>query len=381
MGSNLYHISVKKQVSICYLTFDSLREGVGQSQIVPLLQGLNDEGFKISLISFEKNVDCDFKPFLDHPDIIWEQVPFGARGVLGLPLRILRMCKSLPKADIYHSRSDLPTIVLMFRRKKRFLWDVRSLWFEQKAIVEDRKLSGISYWLSRKIEKYASSHAKAINVLASTLLPVLEERNGILPKIQTIIPTSVDLNRFKFVRELSDKKVILLSGSMNNFYDIDFTLELLDYFHESGFSVQWNRSFESPKENLARRYIKVVNSSHHEMPEAIGLCTVGVAICRDNAGISLKGVMPTKIAEFLAVGRPVMVSSGMGDLDSLIQSTKTGVIVSRNMELEQIYNQVIELIEDKGTPDRCRKLAEKNFSMKGAIQIYKKTYQKMLAEN
>jgi glycosyltransferase involved in cell wall biosynthesis len=372
---------VSNQVSVCYLTFDSLLEGVGQSQIVPLLKGLNKNGFKIFVVSFEKNLDCHVNPFLHHPGIIWKQLPFGAHGFAGLPLRILRMTNSLPKADIYHSRSDLPVLALALRRKKRFLWDVRSLWYDQKALIENRKRSGFTYSIFRKIEKYVAKRAAAINVLASALLPVLIKRNNILPKIQIVVPTSVDLKKFEFMENFPDQKKILLSGSLNNFYDMDRTLEILDFLNARGFDVRWMRPKESLRNEIKRIYIEIESASYEDMSTQVSLSSFGIAICRDDEKDVLKGVMPTKIAEFLAVGRPVLVSPGMGDLDSLIQSTKTGVIVSRNMELKEIYDRVNELIEDKGTPERCRKLAENHFSMENAIKTYKETYLNMLAED
>ena len=39
---------------LAYITIDSLSEGVGSSQIIPLISRLSKSGLKINLISYEK---------------------------------------------------------------------------------------------------------------------------------------------------------------------------------------------------------------------------------------------------------------------------------------------------------------------------------------
>jgi glycosyltransferase involved in cell wall biosynthesis len=110
------------------------------------------------------------------------------------------------------------------------------------------------------------------------------------------------------------------------------------------------------------------------MPAQIALASVGVAICRDDVGISLNGVMPTKVAEFLAIGRPVIISRGMGDLDQFITTYRAGVLVDRRTSRRDLIAAIEELLGDPDTPRRCRKLAEEKFSMDKAIRGYLETY-------
>jgi len=113
------------------------------------------------------------------------------------------------------------------------------------------------------------------------------------------------------------------------------------------------------------------------MPEEIKNASFGIAICRDDAGDVLKGVMPTKISEFLAVGRPVIISAGMGDLDHLIISSNTGIVVSQSSSREEFLRKVMELLGDPDLSNRCRTLAESHFSMGKAIKSYEEIYMKL----
>jgi glycosyltransferase involved in cell wall biosynthesis len=362
---------------VCYLTFDSLNEGVGQSQIVPLVKGLSKNGHKVTVISFEKhksNLDSD----LMNAGVSWIPLEFGKFGVKGLPTRIYRMAKNIPDADIYHCRSDLPLISLALRKKRAlFLWDVRSLWFEQKAIVDGREASGFIYFLARKLEKYAAKNATAINVLAEPLLEELLRRNKIISEIQTVIPTSVDLEKFQYVDKDESIKKILLSGTLNEFYDVATTKRILQVFNENGFDIEWARGAESNRGDLNEKFIQVSSLEHREMPSRIAQSSLGIAVCRTDCVDVLKGVMPTKIAEFLAVGRPVIVSRGMGELDRLIKNSNTGIVLEDGMTDSDVVTQVENLLLDPELSKRCRSLAETHFSMELAISKYANTYQLM----
>jgi glycosyltransferase involved in cell wall biosynthesis len=113
-----------------------------------------------------------------------------------------------------------------------------------------------------------------------------------------------------------------------------------------------------------------------DMQSEIASSSFGLAICKQNIGDSLAGVMPTKVAEFLAVGRPVIVSKGVGDLEKLLLSTRTGVIMKDNMDLA--VNELLDLLDDEETPKRCRALAEQHFSMVNAVNTYDSIFKKLL---
>ena len=304
-------------------------------------------------------------------------MPFGRAGLLGLPGRIFRMVRAVPKADIYHCRSDLPVLALLFKKNSIFLWDVRSLWFEQKALIDGRKQSGLIFRLALRLEKSAASKASAINVLASPLLGVLKERNGKIPNIQSVIPTSVDLELFNQSLNLPKKKTAMISGTVNNFYDINLTVKILDWLNEDGFEIIWCKPSESRRKDIHRSYVTTRVKKHEEMPEEITNASFGIAICRDDAGDVLKGVMPTKISEFLAVGRPVIISAGMGDLDHLVISSNTGIVVSQSSSREEFLRKAMELLGDPDLSNRCRTLAESHFSMSKAIGSYEEIYMKL----
>jgi glycosyltransferase involved in cell wall biosynthesis len=103
----------------------------------------------------------------------------------------------------------------------------------------------------------------------------------------------------------------------------------------------------------------------------------GISICKENAGPSLKAAMPTKIAEFLAIGRPVVVNEGLGDCDELFSDGKAGIILKLSDNLKEKARDLVNLCMDPNTPINCRSLAENNFSLDNGVENYLDIYKRM----
>jgi glycosyltransferase involved in cell wall biosynthesis len=105
------------------------------------------------------------------------------------------------------------------------------------------------------------------------------------------------------------------------------------------------------------------------MADLISSCHVGLSVCRDDAGVSLRAAMPTKIGELLASGRPVVVNPGLVDAAELLERYECGVVFGSSISLgvEKAADQLELLLNDPSTPDRCRSLAESHFDLRSGI--------------
>jgi len=45
---------MNEKPNILYLSYDGMTDPLGQSQVIPYLEGLSQEGYRFTLISFEK---------------------------------------------------------------------------------------------------------------------------------------------------------------------------------------------------------------------------------------------------------------------------------------------------------------------------------------
>lgn len=359
--------------SLCYVSHDSLIEGIGQSQIVPLANLLVKSGIDVSVLSLEKSISSHEEANLDEA-VRWVQRPFGRIGALGALSRVIRISISLPHASIYHARGDLAATSVHLRGRTRVLWDVRGLWIDQKVIIGTFPDIPCLIWIGRRLESFVAKRAGAFTTLSAAVEEPLRKRNKNLPVHHKVIPTCVDLDRFKYSPLINNDRLLLLSGVFNNYYDLRLIETVGNHLSRNGFRVVWHRGGESITEDLKIENLAIHKSRYVDMPEIIASSSLGLAICKTNIGDSLKGVMPTKVAEFLAVGRPILISEGMGDLDWMIKEHSVGWIVNPETDLEELTKEILALIQDPDLSKRCRAVAEKYFNIKTATSQYLELY-------
>jgi glycosyltransferase involved in cell wall biosynthesis len=99
------------------------------------------------------------------------------------------------------------------------------------------------------------------------------------------------------------------------------------------------------------------------------------------SGYSKISSSPTKIAEYLASGLPVISSAGIGDLDELIAEDNVGALLyAYNREsYERALAEMDRLLLDPGVAGRCRESARKRFDLASVGgPRYRRLYQRLL---
>ena len=366
---------------LTYVTIDSLSEGVGSSQITPLISRLSKSGLKINLISYEKtNPNSELIAYFESIGVKWNFRNFGFNGLLGGIERFNSLRKEIPKTNLIHARSDIPAVSGIASRRAPVLWDVRSLWADQKVMTQDNFLNKSLYHSYRVLESIASHQSLGMSTLTSAVVPILEERNKKLPPLRAVVPTAVDLDRFQLNPKMPSKFRALFSGTYNDYYDLHLSaLFMQELRSQTQLETHWARPFESEKKQISVGEERIFPALQTEMAQLIPNYSFGVSICKFNAGPSLTAAMPTKIGEFLACGRPIVVNEGLGDMDVFIKEFNAGVILdSHPNNLKKSATELINLVLDPETPERCRALAEKYFSMDLGANNYLALYTEIL---
>jgi glycosyltransferase involved in cell wall biosynthesis len=372
------------EFDLTYTTIDSLSEGVGSSQVLPLISLLSKSGLKIKLISYEKVTPN--RELVDHFKTIgvdWKFRPFGSQGFLGGLERIESLRREIPRTRLIHARSDIPAFSAITSQQAPVLWDVRSLWADQKIIIQPGLLNKAAYPLYRLLESVAANKSSAMSTLTNAVVPVLEQRHNRLPSLRIVVPTAVDLERFKLNKDMPKKVQALFSGTFNDYYDLDLSAAFMNEFRKIiPTETHWAKPAESSKSEVGVGESKVLLSTQTGMANLIPNYSFGVSVCRLNAGPSLAAAMPTKIGEFLACGRPMVVNKGLGDMDQFIKEFDAGVILDGSeANLVDSASKLASLIADSETPLRCRALAEKYFSMNNGSSKYLELYSQILKVN
>lgn len=374
-------MSSYKNFDLTYITIDSLSEGVGSSQITPLISRLSTSGLKICLISFEKQATSnEIKDRILSLGVDWKLHPFGSSGLIGGLNRLNTIRRIIPKTNLIHARSDIPAVAGISSDQAPVLWDVRSLWADQKVMIHKNLVHSSLYHSYRRLESIAAHRSLGMSTLTSAVVPILEDRNIKLPAHRAVVPTAVDLSRFLLSLYFPQIKAALFSGTYNDYYDLDLSARFIEELRKKiDIEVHWARPLESNKTKLGVGESKVIPSSQLEMSSLIPNYSFGMSVCRLDAGPSLTAAMPTKIGEFLACGRPVVVNKGLGDMDAFVNEFNAGVILDgTSINLAESAEKLISLIADPDTPKRCRSLAEKYFSMDSGAEKYIDLYSRML---
>ena len=355
-----------EKFDLTYVTIDSLEEGVGSSQITPLISRLSKSGLKINLVSYEKsNPSLELAAYFESIGVNWNWRPFGSNGLIGGVGRLNDLRKQIPNTDLIHARSDIPAVSAIASGLAPVLWDVRSLWADQKVMIQKSLVNRTLYGIYRGLESIAASKSSGMSTLTSAVVPILEERHKRLPSLRTVVPTAVDLDYFKLDAIMPSKAQALFSGTYNEYYDLDLSGLFMEEFQKHvSIETHWARPKESSKSSIGVGESKVFPSSQTGMAKLIPEYSFGVSVCKMDAGPSLTAAMPTKIGEFLACGRPIVVNKGLGDMDGFIEEFDAGVILDGTpSNLVESATKLATLISDSETPYRCRALAEKHFSM------------------
>lgn len=350
-------------VGVTYLTMDSVTEGVGASQVWPYVSRLAHRGQPVRLVSFEKIP----RDLAEIPALVdWaprhfrrgRMAPFRRIAAAALEARSSR-------SRVLHARSDLPAMAAMLARHPCWVWDVRAFWREQRIELGGIHAGSPTDWILQRVEATAAQRSAAIICLSAAAKETLRARFGeaIADKI-TVIPTAVDTQVFRPGHRRSGAEIrVLLSGSYNSFYDGSLMARLLGALRDrTPVHAEWiGADRRSPLWDALRPVLDAVRGAvpFDEVPVHVLRSDVGLAVCRADAGPALRAAMPTKIAEFLATGRPVVVNRGLGDMDAILSKYRCGIAVSdrTHRAIEAAADELLDLLADGALSERARACA------------------------
>jgi glycosyltransferase involved in cell wall biosynthesis len=115
-----------------------------------------------------------------------------------------------------------------------------------------------------------------------------------------------------------------------------------------------------------------------EVPRYLKASDVAVSFIR--ACYSKLSSSPTKIAEYLAAGLPVVCNAGVGDVDEVIEGDRVGVVL-RDFDDESFARALgqVEALEAEGDlRARCRASAESRFDIERVGgRKYRRLYERL----
>ena len=395
-----------------YLSHTGMTEPLGKSQVIPYLRGLARAGWQIDLVTFEPAAAGEREIAQIKEELAGERIGYhwtrrsGSHAVAVKLSESLRafgelVAHSLAKRPrIVHARSYLPGAVAYTLASlspgMRFIFDCRGLLGDEYADFGHWSRSSLKYKILKRVERRLFSRADAVVVLTARLKRWLaDEVHYTPPELPVeVVPCCVDLERFRVDVEArararaqlqaGDRFVLTYAGNLGSWYCEDEMARLFAAVRRrrpSLFAVYTRANADRLK--AALRGAQVPESdviiqpvAPRDMPSMLAAGDAAVSFARPL--FSKIASSPVKMAEYLALGLPMVLNRGIGDFDSLLPTTDALVdagALSQD-DLERAAERLLAL-PYPAVNQRARTAAETHFSLDEGIARYRRLYERL----
>ena len=378
---------------VLFVSYNGMLDPLGQTQVVPYLRELAKRGVQYTLLSFER--DKAFVPEgiqkskqlrdeLREHGIEWHWLRYHQRPSVPATMydvvagiREARKLIKRNRIDLVHARAHIPaTIALALKRSlgTKMIFDVRGLMAEEYVDAEHWREGSLPYRLTKATERRIFQQTDAVVTLTEKIWPIINQWPGLrgreLP--HTVVPCCVDLSLFDFSEEqrakrraelkIRDRFTIVYSGSLDGWY---LTEKMADFF--ASFRKQrpdahmlWltNGSHDRVRQlmnarNIAADDFSVLSVPARLVPSYLSAADAGLSFIK--RCISKVASSPTKNAEYLACGLPLIINAGIGDSDALVNEWKAGALLEEFTEDE--YTRIGKVIQTMAADPDARNKA------------------------
>ena len=384
---------------VLFISYNGMLEPLGQTQVLPYLRELAQRGVKFTLLSFERDkaftVDAqraceELKRELAEQGIEWHWLRYHRRP--SLPATAydvwagIRYASGLVRRneiELVHARSHIPaTIALELKRKFgiKMIFDVRGLMAEEYVDAGHWPKGGLRYRITKATERRIFAGTDAVVTLTERIWPIIKKWDGLKGRDvhHVVVPCCVDLSLFKFNEEqrrrlrselkLGERLTLVYSGSLDGWY---LTEAMADFFasiarKRNDAHLLWLTmgSRERVQQLMSERGINEVNYSIHsvapkQMPSYLAAGDVGISFIK--RCFSKLASSPTKNAEYLACGLPIVINSGIGDSDAL-----PAIVINdfNDRDFDAAWTAIEAAVNDPDVRTKSRAVAEKVFDLK-----------------
>lgn len=393
-------------VSALYVTRNGLLEPLGQSQVMSYLLGLSID-HKITLITCEKADDWTDSARMAQAraecaahGIRWKPQRFRARpklispavGLLSVTWRAWGAVKR-GDAQLIHARSYLPAAVAWTVWKFKgtpFIFDMRALWPEELITAgRMRRGSGLHRAL-QWLERICLRDAAAVVSLTEAAVEHLKQQypHELACQRVRVIPTCADLDRFTPPVETPQAHVHGCIGTvLSGWFRLDWLTAWFRAVARKNPKAEFEVVTRDDADEVRTRLdpegtlpnLSIYACAPEQMHEAIRRQVASVMFYAGGE-VSELGRSPTRMAEILGCGIPVVANDGVGDVGRIVRDYRVGVIVadSSDSAMDAAVEELAQLRADPELPARCRRAAEEVFSLKGGTEAYRALYGEIL---
>ncbi|MCE3227635.1 MAG: glycosyltransferase [Bacteroidetes bacterium] len=388
-----------------YITFDGLSDPLGQSQILPYITGVAANGYRITIISCEKQERLKteksrIESLLSKNSIDWKHIDYDQDGgffsrfsYLKQLLKIAEKENAEKKFSLVHCRSYLASwIGLKLKRKYNipFLFDMRGFWADERieGNIWSRKnlLHMMAYRYFKRKEKEFLKYSDAIVSLTHAAEDMLEKK---FPEFNiksktNIIPCCVNTDLFNgnSVNKTGNDHLLIYAGSVGTWYYtkemIDCVLVMRELIPDIKLLIvtRDREALNTILQNYSESDQKIISTesaSYSDMPSVLSRARASIFFIKP--AFSKMASSPTKMAECWAMNLPIITNSGIGDNDIYFNTHKGGVLVN-DFTPEAYRKAAKDYLASLNTNVNYRQIAVQYFNTKNAVATYTSIYQR-----
>lgn len=409
-----------KPVRTLYVCYFGLREPLVQTQVLPYLRQLKSENVRVSLLTFEPRLGKTWTP----DEIAKQRAALSAEGISwhclkyhkwpSLPatiydmaigtwaiLRIMRR----EGVDILHARNHVPAVMSAAAKKLKggqLVFDIRGFMPEEYTDAGVWPENGYLYRGLKRVERYLLRVSDAFVLLTEKardiVFPGCSDTDNFGRPIE-VIPCCVDFERFESAGQASreslraelnvtGRRVIVYLGSFGGWYMTDEMTEFLAVAHSQDPTTFSMILTQSPRQividrmsslGIEEKNFMVTQVTPSEVPPYLKAADIAISFIKPC--YSKQSSSPTKIAEYLASGLPVVCNTGVGDLDKLIEENHVGALLREFSS--QGYLKALDEIEimrrDETMAARLRGVARQEFDLSSVGRTrYRRLYERLV---
>ncbi len=404
---------------ILFISYDGMTDPLGQSQVIPYLQGLSLRGFEIFLLSCEKkqalvNNRELVNEMLQGYNINWSTLPYTKTPpVFSTLIDIVKLRRAAMKIyrknkiSIVHTRPGVPALVGLWLKKRtgvKFLNDIREFYADSRVDGGMWKLKNPMYrtvynFFKRK-ETEAINYSDGIVCLTYAAEKIIQQWPAYNKKIPLeVIPCSTDLKLFdpsviskdqqeavkKELNIADNEFLVSYLGSIGGWYLTDEMMRFCKILCDK--KPNTRILFISPhrhdeiiaaaiKAGILPEKIITKKSGRVQIPLLLSLSQYSIFFIRPC--YSKQSSSPTKHGEIMAMGIPLITNSGVGDVEEIVNRYDSGIVLDQ-FDDSSFSNAVERIVSGhKYDTARIRQGAKDFYSLDEAVEKYHNIYNRIL---
>ncbi|MCZ2396344.1 MAG: glycosyltransferase [Chitinophagales bacterium] len=403
--------------NVLYLSYDGMTDPLGQSQVLPYLQGLTKCEIKFTLVSFEKKANFE-------KNKIKIELICHSAGIEWIPLKytktppvlstvwdyfkMLHIAKKVTKKkniQLVHCRSYISSLVGLRLKKKsgvRFLFDMRGFWADERV---DGNLWNLRNPVYKFVYKFFKNKEREFLTLSDIVVSLTNagkeemlrwnipglthDKIKVIPcaaDFELFTPTNANLKRLaKESLGFQNNFVLSYIGSIGTWYLLD---EMIVFFSvlkrkipEAKFLILTPDSPESIQ-RIATKYeidptdIYIRFAERKALPALAHSSDFNIFFIKP--AYSKISSSPTKMGEILAMGIPILCNDKVGDVEDIIVQTHAGFCIDSFDQAT--FEKAADIIKGKHDYDgtTIRENARKIFDLSSGVNAYRDIYQSIL---